>query len=255
MMRPQPASAAPQSRPPRPPTHHLDVFSESSFAKDVAKCLLHTIFFHRLFPAVRPLTRDVVFVAPTTSNTNRIQAFPSHPQHTSPYALEPPTITHPLVDDADIETEISERATQLTRSLERTLKSDPSGQVKKSVSIHFYEKKRKKASTGFAGFWKEPSSASEANGVRWESWDLAFLVQQAKVGRKANYAVEDEEDDSSSDEDDGDAEALVRKSVKSLRKAMMDVIQTSGDEKEHIPPITSADTNPFPFEIIIDGGK
>ena len=74
----------------------------------------------------------------------------------------------------------------------------------------------------------------------------------AEQSRAAGHGRDDEESD---DDEEDEADVLVRKSVRSLGKAMMDVLRVAGEQKEHIPPITSAESNPFPYEIVIEPGK
>lgn len=87
----------------------------------------------------------------------------------------------------------------------------------------------------------------------WESWEIQFTVQKARAGQRRRY--EGDEDESEEEEVAGNAQALARKSVKSLRRAIMAVVALAGEEKEHIPPITSAENNPFPYEIVVRTGK
>jgi autophagy-related protein 101 len=39
---------------------------------------------------------------------------------------------------------------------------------------------------------------------------------------------------------------------KSLQKTAIKIITIVNREKDHIPPITSTDTNPFPYQIVIN---
>lgn len=234
------------NRPRRPPTHQLNLFVEAATAKDAIKALLHTIFFQRLFSQVRPLTRDLVFLTPTHPSSTRIGVHKprSAQQHPLSAATDSPTLTYPLVDDPDLESTVSDRATQLAKTLERVFARDPDAEASATVRVHFYEKKRKKATTGFAGFWKE-SGAVEGNGVCWESWDVRV------VSRRAAAQTVGEEDD---DNDGTSAVELVRDSVRSMEKATVDVVRLAG-ERDHIPPVTIIEVNPFPYEIVVEGIK
>ena len=45
----------------------------------------------------------------------------------------------------------------------------------------------------------------------------------------------------------------VRKAMeKMLRKAAFKIVTTVNKEKDHIPPIMTSDTNPFPYEIVLN---
>lgn len=39
---------------------------------------------------------------------------------------------------------------------------------------------------------------------------------------------------------------------KSLQKAAMKVVSIASEEKDHIPPITTNETNPFPYQILVN---
>lgn len=72
--------------------------------------ILHTIFFHRYFIAIAPLTRDLL------------------------------DLTLPAVDDVDLETLIDQRTAALVRAIESTHQQRGRGQL----VVQFFEKKRKK---------------------------------------------------------------------------------------------------------------
>lgn len=73
--------------------------------------LLHTIFFHRLFPPLSPLTRDLL------------------------------DLTLPAINDVDLETLIEQRATSLVRALES---STTTQRGRAQLYVQFFEKKRRK---------------------------------------------------------------------------------------------------------------
>ncbi|TKA64368.1 hypothetical protein B0A49_09543, partial [Cryomyces minteri] len=90
----------------RPPEYILDVFADPT-------SILHTIFFHRYFTPIRPLTRDLL------------------------------DMTLPAIDDVDLETMIEQRTTDLLRQIDS--KSSYSNQGGRGqVAIFFAEKRRRK---------------------------------------------------------------------------------------------------------------
>jgi autophagy-related protein 101 len=93
---------------------------------------LHTIFFHRFFPSVRPKTRDIL------------------------------DLTLPFVDDVELETLIDQRTTTLVRQLDTNsdLGARNTG-VRGLMAVQFFEKKRRKA-----WFMKGEEE------VCWEQWTL-----------------------------------------------------------------------------------
>jgi len=42
---------------------------------------------------------------------------------------------------------------------------------------------------------------------------------------------------------------------KSLQKTAMKIINIVNKDKDHIPPITTAEVNPFPYQILVNPGK
>jgi autophagy-related protein 101 len=94
--------------------------------------ILHTIFFHRFFPSIRPKTRDVL------------------------------DLTLPFVDDVELETLIDQRTATLVRQLDTS--SDMGARntgVRGLMTVQFFEKKRRKA-------WFTKGEEE----VCWEQWTL-----------------------------------------------------------------------------------
>lgn len=76
--------------------------------------ILHTIFFHRYFPSIRPKSRDLL------------------------------DVTLPVVDEVELETLIDQRATALIRQIDST-SNRHSNSGRGQVVVQFFEKKRRKA--------------------------------------------------------------------------------------------------------------
>lgn len=72
--------------------------------------ILHTIFFHRYFTSISPLTRDLL------------------------------DLTLPAIDDVDLETLIDQRTIALVRAIESTHQQRGRGQL----VVQFFEKRRRK---------------------------------------------------------------------------------------------------------------
>jgi len=89
----------------------LEIFADLACVKDVVKAILHTIFFHRYFTSISPLTRDLL------------------------------DLTLPAIDDVDLETLIEQRTMALVRAIDSTHQQRGRGQL----VVQFFEKKRKKA--------------------------------------------------------------------------------------------------------------
>lgn len=96
------------------------------------KGILHTIFFHRFFPSLRPRTRDVL------------------------------DLCLPFVEEPELETMIDQRTAALVRQLDTS--SDMGMRntgVRGLMAVEFFEKKRKKA-------WFTKGEEE----VCWERWTL-----------------------------------------------------------------------------------
>ncbi|KAI9746507.1 MAG: hypothetical protein M1818_000220 [Claussenomyces sp. TS43310] len=173
----------------RPPEYILEVFADPSSVKDVVKGILHTIFFHRFFPSIRPRTRDVL------------------------------DLTLPVVEDVELETLIDQRTAALVRQLDTSsdLGARSTG-VRGQIAVQFFEKRRRKA-------WFTKGEEE----VCWEQWTLDVTL--------ATPRTESER-------------AKVRQAMETmLLRTAMKIVSTVNRDKDHIPPITTSETNPFPYQI------
>ncbi|EON66617.1 hypothetical protein W97_05863 [Coniosporium apollinis CBS 100218] len=130
----------------RPPEYTLEVFADPTCVKDIIKgtSILHTIFFHRYFTPISPLTRDLL------------------------------DLTLPAIDDVDLETLIDQRATALVRAIDtssyvpsshnRTGSYGRSQSGRGQLAVQFFEKTRRRKS--YFGFGKQDEE------VCWETWIL-----------------------------------------------------------------------------------
>jgi len=181
-----------------------------AFADFLFAGILHTIFFHRFFPSIRPKTRDVL------------------------------DLTLPVVEDVELETLIDQRTATLVRQLDTS--SDMGARntgVRGLVAVQFFEKKRRKA-------WFTKGEEE----VCWEQWtlDVTLATPRTESGMYpcavGKYSV-----------DTGwfTERAKVRKAMEAmLLKAAMKIVTTVNREKDHIPPITTSEANPFPYQIVIN---
>ncbi|KAG9196458.1 hypothetical protein G6011_01579 [Alternaria panax] len=173
----------------RRPEYNLEIFADPACVKDVVKAILHTIFFHRYFTSISPLTRDLL------------------------------DLTLPAIDDVDLETLIEQKTFALVRAIDSTHQPRGRGQI----VVQFFEKKRKKTSYFF-------SKADED--VCWEQWTLDVTLAQPRT--------------------ETDVLKVRRAMTKSLEKAAYKIIAIVNREKDHIPPITTTDANPFPYQIVVN---
>jgi len=186
----------PRTRP-AVPEYTLDVFADPACVKDIVKAILHTIFFHRYFHPITPLTRDLL------------------------------DMTLPAIDDPDIETLIDQRASAVVRSLDSS--DTTMGQISKGPSsraqviVQFFEKRRRKTYFSFGKADEE---------VVWEQWTLNVSVATPRT--------------------ETDVIKVRRAMEKSLYKTATKIVGIVNREKDHIPPITTTESNAFPYQIVVN---
>lgn len=170
----------------------LEVFADPTTVQDVARGILHTIFFHRFFPTLTPQTRDVL------------------------------DLTLPLVDDVELETMIDQRVATLARQLDKQPHGGGGSSGRGQISVQFFEKKRRKT-------WLAMRGEEE---VCWECWTVKVTVAEPRT------------------ESD---RAKVRKATEAtLLTSTMKIITFVNSHKDHIPPITTTNANPFPYQISVN---
>ncbi|CCU82555.1 DUF1649 domain-containing protein [Blumeria hordei DH14] len=131
-------------------------------------------------------------------------------------------LTLPFVDDVELETLIDQRTAALIKQLDT--KSDTAsrnGGVRGMIFVQFFEKKRRKA-------WFTKGEEE----VCWEQWtlDVTLATPQTESER-----------------------AKVRQAMEQmLLKAAMKIVTVVNREKDHIPPITTSESNPFPYQIVVN---
>lgn len=177
----------------KPPQYILDVFADPTCVKDIVRGILHTIFFHRYFPSIRPSSIEVL------------------------------DLTLPLVADPELETLIDTRVGQLIRQLSST--SSPKSSARGSLVVQFFEKKRRKG--GGLGWFTGGTKIDEE--VCWESWCLEVTLATPKTEIERTK--------------------VTKAICSTLQKTAMKIVTLVNRDKDHIPPITTSETNPFPFHI------
>ncbi|KAI1180448.1 DUF1649-domain-containing protein [Nemania sp. FL0916] len=224
----------------------LEAFADSASVRDVVRGILHTIFFHRFFPSLAPRSREVL------------------------------DITLPFVDDAELDTMIEKRAAELARELdaERTHTHTQSHSHSHSgtpsshhhgsqqqqqyhhrsmsqqqrggggiaaaaavaaaagnggrgnISVQFFEKKRRKT------WYMRAAYGGGDEEVCWECWTVKVTVAEPRTESER---------------------AKVRKAMEqTLLTTAMKIVTCVNSHKDHIPPITTSETNPFPYQINVN---
>ncbi|EAU30538.1 conserved hypothetical protein [Aspergillus terreus NIH2624] len=147
-----------------------------------------------------------------------------------PSTLDVLDFTLPAINDADLDTLIDSRISALIRQHSAPASassSSSSGGVRGRLAVEFYEKKRRRSGIWFGGL---AGKAEEE--VCWEVWNLDVTV--------ATPRTESER-------------AKVRKAMENmLHKAALKILAVVNRDKDHIPPITTSDSNPFPYRIVLN---
>ena len=208
-----------------PREHTLALFADPVSAKPILKGILHTIFFHRYFRSIRPSNVEIL------------------------------DLTLPFIDDIELETLIDTRATSLIRQLSSS--STGNGNTRGGLSVQFFEKKRRKGGLWFGGLGGKGEEE-----VCWESWWVEVTLAQprsenGKFGERGGRRC-------------GELQPFVmhirihanvyscperikvRKAMEvALQKTAMKIVTVVNRDKDHIPPITTSETNPFPYQIVL----
>ncbi|KAG8629934.1 hypothetical protein KVT40_001553 [Elsinoe batatas] len=146
--------------------------------------------------------------------------------------LEPKTqdlfdVTLPVVNDVELETLIDQRAVALARQFEISPYATSGADARLDggrgqVVVQFMEKKRRKG-------WFGGKADDE---LVWESWVLDVTLATPRSDTevvKARRAMES-----------------------TLQRTALKIINIVNRDRNHIPPITTNETNPFPYQILVN---
>ncbi|KAH9842222.1 MFS general substrate transporter [Teratosphaeria destructans] len=199
----------------RPPEYTIDLSADRSSVKDVVKGLQQ--YPHRNLDSY---SRSIGVLH--TIFFHRYFT-PLHPA-----THDVLDITLPYVSDETIERLIESKSNALLRSLDTpAAQISPSSTPKPGRStlvVQFSEKRRRKST------WFGVQKGEEE--MVWENWIIDITMTSARSEPEA---------------------ARNRRVMESqLQKATMEVIEIVNREKEHIPPITTSEVNPFPFQILVN---
>lgn len=135
-------------------------------------------------------------------------------------------MTLPYVSEDDIEALIERQTNTFIRQLDSaSTQQSPQYQPKAGrgqLVVQFLEKKRKK------GWFVAKADEEQV----WENWSVEVALTTA---RSEPEAVRNR-----------------RQMERQLQSAVFKIIQTVNRERNHIPPITTNETNPFPYQILVN---
>ncbi|KAF4437783.1 hypothetical protein F53441_12963 [Fusarium austroafricanum] len=219
-----------------PPEFILDVFADPRSVRDVVKGkfvllivilpwtntplprILHTIFFNRFFPSLTPQTREVL------------------------------DTTLPYVNDDELETMIDQRVAALERQIDSQRSSGGANNAgsgsgnggRGQLVVQFFEKRRRKA-------WLSRGDEE----VCWECWTIKVTVAEPRTESGTEISFDDTR--ASNALMLWEERAKVRRAMEqTLTATAMKIVTFVNTHKDHIPPITTQGTNPFPYKINLD---
>lgn len=124
------------------------------------------------------------------------------------------------------------------------------GGVRGRIAVEFYEKKRRRPGHWFGGL-----TGKGEEEVCWEIWTLDVTIATPRT-ESGMYSIRYSGFSMSGI---GLANlfflerAKVRKAMGNmLQKAALKILAVVNRDKDHIPPITTSDSNPFPYRIVVN---
>lgn len=201
--------------------------------------VLHTIFFHRYFPPVRP---SLYMPSASTSHSS------SHSAQSLPIPL--PSILDPPEISTAIDSHTALLVSQLTP---QSSTSSASGASRGEIVVRFYDRKRRKTgiTTGWLGRLGGGGQTEEE--VCWEEWCVQVIVARPRSeAGKSNPLIQSTATGCVADKPMADRIKVRRAMESSLQKTAMKIVAIVNKDKDHIPPITTSDQNPFPYRIFVN---
>lgn len=129
-------------------------------------------------------------------------------------------MTLPTFDEPELDSTIDQRTTQLIKAIETT-STMGSKANKGQLAVQFYERRPRKA-------WF--TKAEEK--VCWEQWVLNVTLIAPRTDMER---------------------AKARKMIETqLQSTIVTIITTACSNHGHVPPITTNESNPFPYQIVVE---
>ncbi|KAL6526192.1 hypothetical protein OROMI_029832 [Orobanche minor] len=197
--------------------------------REVLRCILHTVLFHRALGLVRPKDIDLELFEIT------YVLFSPH----SPLHLSTQSKTMPVqCGDVELERKIDEKIDQFIDRVEKHPNK------KNQICLSFYEVKNKQA-TWFT---------NKVERLYWEQWYINLNVAQHPKGHSGKSHS------SKIVVDPGDTAAEARSARRgalesSLRDVLFQIIRFVNEKKDHVPPIPNLEGVSFPYEITISSSS
>ena len=200
----------------RPPEYHLEIAADRQSIRDVVKGEHEVI------------AKDIVTELTHTIGILHTIFFHRYFTPLIPSTHEILDQTLPYVSVEEVETLITKQTTLLLRHLDSTsstssgAQTSPASKPRGQLVVQFLEKKRRKG-------WFVAKADEE---TVWENWVIDVTLTTAR----------------------SEPEAIRNRRLmeRGLEKAAMKIIGIVNAERGHIPPITTNESNPFPYNILVN---
>ncbi|KAG0200598.1 hypothetical protein BGX28_006394 [Mortierella sp. GBA30] len=123
-------------------------------------------------------------------------------------------LTIPIIDDPEVDRLVDEKISAFVKAV------DANPQNKGQIGVMFYEKRTRRA-------WFSSTSSE----VCWEQWAITIHVV--------------------TNTNEKDKQRSIKLMEKALSSLFLSILRTVNERKDHIPPITTSEGNPFPYQIVI----
>ncbi|KAG0366393.1 hypothetical protein BC939DRAFT_447873 [Gamsiella multidivaricata] len=123
-------------------------------------------------------------------------------------------LTIPIIDDDEVDRLVEEKIAAFIKA------ADVNPHSKGQIGVMFYEKRTKRA-------WFSSTSSE----VCWEQWAITINIV--------------------TNTNEKDKQRSIKNMEKALSSLFLNILRTVNERKDHIPPITTSDGNPFPYQIVI----
>jgi autophagy-related protein 101 len=150
-----------------------------------------------------------------------------------------------IADPPEFETLIDARTTTLIHQL--TSSNTPNGGVRGQIAVQFFDRKRRKSG------WLTGIGRANEEEVLWEEWLVEVTIARPKTEGGGNLDLFLRLRVNAANKRISTEREKVRRAMESsLQKTAMKIVGIVNRDKDHIPPITTSDANPFPYKIVLN---
>ncbi|KAI4841666.1 DUF1649-domain-containing protein [Aureobasidium sp. EXF-8845] len=128
----------------------------------------------------------------------------------------------PWIQDVDLQTLVEQRVDQFVRQIDADV-NDQNQNTRGQLVVQFSERERRRKKGWFG---------AKDEDLVWETWTLNVALASPRTPQEATTS---------------------RRAIeRSLSNAVMKITDIVQQNKDHVPPITTQDTNTFPYHILVN---